>query len=225
MSGFDPPPPRPLDSDYVPAVRIVELPASTSVEEIMKVLDRDGGLILTDMVTPDQLADIEVETAAYTGKNAIAHNGFTIIPKETILVGGLVGKSPTMASLCEHPHMVELRKRILTDSGARPREDSMHDWHIEPLLSISLSFRVQYGAPRQRLHRDDGIHLIDHSTPFELQKVSQFACLVAGGETTRANGATMFVPGSHRWDETRQPRLDEITFAGMTSFLLRFFSH
>ncbi|KAL8743195.1 MAG: hypothetical protein Q9190_004430 [Brigantiaea leucoxantha] len=34
--------------------------------------------------------------------------------------------------------------------------------------------------------------------------------LVAGVRTTRENGATLFVPGSHLWDHSRQPRPEEV---------------
>lgn len=210
-------PPAPLDTAYEPSVQIAKIPASASVEEIIKILDRDGGVILTDLLSLEQLASIEEETKDYYGDGAIAHEGIVVIPKETTIVCGLVGKSNTMAELCEHPHLVELRKRILTDVGFGVQEDRVYPYHIDPLLSISMSFRVKYGAPRQRLHRDDMIHLVDHSKPFQIEKASQFAILVAGCETTRANGGTMFVPGSHRWDEKRKPQLDEVTFTGMSS--------
>lgn len=214
----DHPPPPPLDPTYKSTVKIAELPITASVDEMIDILDRDGGLILNDLVTSEQLSQIEKDTSPWTGDNAIVHNGFAIVPKETHLVGGLVGKSPTIATLCEHPHLVELRKRILTDHGHGPQEEIQYPWHVEPLLSISLSFRVGYGAPRQRLHRDDIIHLVDHSLEYKLEKVSQFACLIAGVETTRANGATMFVPGSHKWDAKRLPRTDEVAFAGTSPF-------
>jgi ectoine hydroxylase-related dioxygenase (phytanoyl-CoA dioxygenase family) len=86
---------------------------------------------------------------------------------------------------------------------------------------VSLSFRVRYGAARQRLHRDDGTHLVEHeSKPYHLKNSAQFGCLIAGVQTTQENGATMFVPGSHRWDDKREPRLDEVTFAGVSKIPL-----
>jgi len=213
MGGFIPP--SPIDPSFQPTVSITKLPITTPIETIISTLDRDGGLILTDLLTPSEIAQIATDTAPYTGNNATPHSGIAIVPQETQLIGGLIAKSPTMLALCEHPILVALRSRILTDEGSMPSEEIRKNWHIDPLLSLSVSFQIKYGAPRQRLHRDDGIHLIDHSLPYQLEKVSQFACLVAGVETTRENGATMFVPGSHRWDEKRQPSLDEITFAGM----------
>ncbi|CAG8980672.1 hypothetical protein HYALB_00007164 [Hymenoscyphus albidus] len=209
------PPPPPLDADYKPSVRIAELPIIASVDEMIEILDRDGAFILNNLLSPEQLAQVEKDTLDWTGDKAINQNGLAIVPKETLLVGGLVGKSPTMASLCEHPHLVELRRRILTEEGSRQQEEIDYPYHIDPLLSLSLSFCVRSGAPRQRLHRDDIIHVIDHSLPYKLEKVSQFACLIAGVKTTMENRATMFVPGSHRWDEKRLPRTDEVTFAEM----------
>ncbi|KAL5324960.1 hypothetical protein ACEPPN_006081 [Leptodophora sp. 'Broadleaf-Isolate-01'] len=213
MGGFIPP--SPIDPSFTPTTSIVKLPSTASIDEIISILDRDGGLIITSLLTPSEISQIATDTLPYTGSNATPHSGIAIIPQETQLISGLVAKSPTMLSLCEHPILSALRARILTDEGSIPMEDIRKNWHIDPLLSLSVSFQIGYGAPRQRLHRDDGIHLVDHSLPYELEKVSQFACLVAGVETTRENGATMFVPGSHRWDEKRRPRLDEIAFAEM----------
>ncbi|KAL2062406.1 hypothetical protein VTL71DRAFT_6672 [Oculimacula yallundae] len=214
MGGFIPP--LPLDPSYKPTTSITKLPSTASIDEIISILDRDGGVILTDLLTPSQIAQIATDTLPYSNPKTNPHSGIAIVPSETHLISGLIGKSPTMLALCEHPILSALRSRILVDQGSIPMEDIPKDWHIDPLLSLSVSFQIGYGAPRQRLHRDDGIHVIDHDLEYRLDKVSQFACLVAGCETTRENGATMFVPGSHRWDAKRQPRLDEITFAEMS---------
>lgn len=209
-------PPAPIDPSYIPATSIATLPANSAIEEILSIIERDGGVILTDFATPEQLAAIDDDVEAYrertktTEKSALA-----IIPKETLAIPGLVGKSATIAKVCESPVLEGLRTHILQDRFSVIYEDSVEEYTIDPLLSISLTFYIGPGAPRQRLHRDDNVHGIKHGGQFELRKASQFGCLIAGSRTTRENGATMFVPGSHKWDDTRRPRLDEICFAGM----------
>ncbi|KAL8928312.1 MAG: hypothetical protein Q9172_000996 [Xanthocarpia lactea] len=203
--------------NYKPSTHIGELSATAPIEEILSVIDRDGGVILNELVGSEDLRSIEKELENYLKGDRDEDEGFfkDLVPQETILVDGLVGKSDTLAKVCEYPVLEELRKEILTDHGTRRVEKYNLPYHIDPLLSVSLSFRIRYGAVRQRLHRDDGTHLIEHeSKPYRLSSASQFGCLIAGVETTQANGATMFIPGSHRWDDKREPRLDEVTFAG-----------
>ncbi|KAK4901998.1 hypothetical protein LTR27_000898 [Elasticomyces elasticus] len=208
------PTPSPIDSSYVPKVSLTHLPSEASVEEIIAVLDRDGGVIVDDFVNSAQLDRIRRDVAHYHEAGALNNSAINICPPETILTPGLVGKSDTVAALCESSQLSGLRKNILTDEFVVLREGYNDERSIDPLLSISLAFNVGPNAPRQRLHRDDNIHDTKHES-FKLSKVSQFACLIAGCETTRENGATMVIPGSHRWDDERQPRIDEITFAEM----------
>ncbi|RDW72861.1 putative phytanoyl-dioxygenase protein [Coleophoma cylindrospora] len=210
------PPPAPIDPSYKPDVEITKLPANSSMERILEVLDRDGGLILENLASEDELDNIakEIEASAIK-EDELPHSAFPQIPSQTRLVSGLVGRSKTVAAICETPVLTKLREEILTDHFSITREGITDQYTIDPLLSISLSFQIGTGAPRQALHRDDSVHGIDHTAPFNLKKASQFACLIAGCQTTKENGATMFVPGSHRWDDTRQPRVDEICFAEM----------
>ncbi|KAF1992253.1 hypothetical protein K402DRAFT_366325 [Aulographum hederae CBS 113979] len=212
-----PPPPSPIDPAYHPKSAIASLDANSPIEKILEILDRDGGVILTNLVTEGQLNAMDRDVAACRKKNPVSNSsGIPIIPKETFSIGGLVGKSQTAADVCEHPLLEELRTSILEDRYTIRREEYDEHNRIDPLLSISMTFYIGYGAPRQRLHRDDNIHGVKHGQkPFQLNKASQFACLVAGCKTTRENGATMFVPGSHLWDDDRRPRTDEICFAEM----------
>ncbi|KAI1250252.1 hypothetical protein MGN70_007305 [Eutypa lata] len=210
------PRPSPIDPGYKPDVAITKLPANAPLQRILDVLDRDGGVILENLASPEELDDIskELEESRRDGDDQ-PHAAFPQIPSETRVVGGLVGKSKTIANVCERPVLTKLRGEILTHRFTVTREMYTDHYNIDPLLSISLSFQIGTGAPRQALHRDDAIHGMDHSAPFDLKKASQFACLIAGCRTTRDNGATMFVPGSHRWDDSRQPRVDELCFAEM----------
>ncbi|KAK3111027.1 hypothetical protein LTR53_014102 [Teratosphaeriaceae sp. CCFEE 6253] len=208
------PVPAPIDSRYAPKTAITHLPPTATIDEIIAILDRDGGLIIDDFVSSTQLSQIKHDVAHYHESAATKNSAISIVPTETILTPGLVGKSDTIAAICESATLAGLRKEILTEEFTVSREGYGDPRSIDPLLSISLAFNVGPGAPRQRLHRDDNIHNTKHED-FDVRKVSQFACLIAGCETTRRNGATMFIPGSHRWSDERQPRIDEITFAEM----------
>jgi swainsonine biosynthesis dioxygenase SwnH1/2 len=208
--------PQPFDPSYKPKVSITKLPANSPIEEILKVIERDGGVILTDFVPTEELAAVDADVESYRAKTrSTEKSAMHIVPKETLAVPGLVGKSPTMAKICgEHPVLESLRKNILEERFSVIREDHIEENCIDPLLSVSMTFWIQHGAPRQRLHRDDNIHGTRHDQPFDLKKAGQFACMMAGSKSTRENGATMFIPGSHKWDDKRVPRMDEVTFAG-----------
>ncbi|KAL1623129.1 hypothetical protein SLS54_004615 [Diplodia seriata] len=214
-----PPPPQPIPASHTAPSAIASLPASAPLPDILHILDRDGGIILTNLASAADLAAIDADVAAHAARTRSTEgSALHIIPKETLAVPGLVGKSPTVARLCEaSPVLQGLRDALLRDRFSVIREDVVEEYCVEPLLSISVTLHIGFGAPRQRLHRDDNVHGVRHGggEAFELGKVSQFGCLIAGSRTTRENGATMFVPGSHRWDDRRVPRIEEVCFAEM----------
>lgn len=210
--------PEPIDPSYKPKASITYLPATSPIEDILEVIERDGGVILTNFATPEEVAALDDDVSSYT--NAASTNGTSgipIIPKETTVVPGLVGKSPTAAKLCESPVLDQIRTRILEDRFTVQREDITEENQIDPLLSISITLYIGHGAPRQRLHRDDNIHGVRHGGKFDFKNASQIGCLIAGSKTTRENGATMFVPGSHKWDDSRSASPDEVCFAGKST--------
>ncbi|OAG42629.1 hypothetical protein AYO21_03214 [Fonsecaea monophora] len=211
-------PPAPIDPSYEPSVSITSIPASAPIDEILGVLERDGGVILTGFATAEDMAAVDRDVEAHRAQTrSTEKSALHIIPKETLAIPGLVGKSATMAKICaESPVLEELRTSILQEKFKVIREEIVEENTIDPLLSISITFYIGHGAPRQRLHRDDNVHGVRHGgESFDLKKAGQFGCLIAGSRTTRQNGATMFVPGSHKWDDTRRPRTDEVCFAEM----------
>lgn len=93
-----------------------------------------------------------------------------------------------------------LRKRSIaniTKVGDK-REQSVSS----PQLNNTVVFSIGPGAYAQVLHRDDPVHHNVHPAAAEhhLGRDTAIGFFLAGKKTTRANGATRFVPGSHLWD-------------------------
>ncbi|XXG96822.1 hypothetical protein Hte_003113 [Hypoxylon texense] len=208
--------PPPIDPSYVPSVSLEKVQATVPVDDIINTLKRDGALILTDLVPSRDIAAVNDEIEPYILKaRAETHDAYDLIPEQTTMVPGVVGKSPTMARIAEFKVIDQLRTRVLERRCTATWEDRTEEFVIGPLLNSSLTYHISHGGPRQRLHRDDMIHGIYHNGEYSLSNETMLGFMIAGCKTTRNNGATMVIPGSHKWNHTRVPRIDEVCFAEM----------
>ena len=213
--------PPPIDPSYIPSISLIKIPATAPTEDMIAVLERDGGLILTDLVSSQDIAAVNDELEPYIQKaKAETHVAYDLVPSQTVMVPGVVGKSPTMAKIAEFEVIDHLRTLVLQKKCTATWEDRTEEFVIGPLLNSSLTYHISYGGPRQRLHRDDMIHGIYHTSEYSLSNETMLGFMIAGSKTTRENGATMAIPGSHKWNHTRIPRIDEICFAGKSIWLL-----
>ena len=217
MAAFPPP----IDPSYVPSVSLTKIPATAPTEDMIDILEREGGLILTDLVSDLDVAAVNDEIEPYIQKaKAETHAAYDLVPSQTVMVPGVVGKSPTMAKIAEFEVIDRLRTLILQKKCTATWEDRTEEFRIGPLLNSSLTYHMSYGGPRQRLHRDDMIHGIHHSgAEYSLSNETMLGFMIAGSKTTRENGATMAIPGSHKWDHTRVPQTDQVCFAGKSILL------
>lgn len=213
--------PPPIDPSYAPATSITRIAATAPINDMVAILERDGALILTGLVSSQDIAAVNEEIEPYVHKaRAENHQAYDLIPKQTIMVPGVVGKSPTMAKIAEFEAIDALRKAILEKQCTATWEDRTEEFTIGPLLNSSLTYHISYGAPRQRLHRDDMTHGIFHTGEYSISNETMLGFMIAGCQTTRENGATMAIPGSHKWDHFRVPRPDEVCFAGKLDLFL-----
>ncbi|KAM3509786.1 hypothetical protein MY11210_006189 [Beauveria gryllotalpidicola] len=209
--------PPPIDPSYVPSVSLTKLPATTPAQDIIAILERDGAVILTDVVSSQDIAAVndEIEPYIQQARNK-THAAYDLIPKQTVMIPGVVGKSPTMAKIAEFEVIDKLRTSVLQKKCTATWEDRIEEFTIGPLLNSSLTYHISHGGPRQRLHRDDMIHGIYHDDgEYSLANETMLGFMIAGSKTTRENGATMAIPGSHKWNHTRVPRTDQVCFAEM----------
>jgi ectoine hydroxylase-related dioxygenase (phytanoyl-CoA dioxygenase family) len=205
----------PIDASYQPARAVPKLPASSSIEEIVAAIERDGGIILTDFVTEKTMDDIDRELEPYI-KPIVAKDGYdNFIGRQTLVLPGLVSKSDTIADILDKNETIDqLLKIILEERYPAVFENHVEELVSEPLLSIALGFNVGHGSPRQALHRDDMNFSSKHHPNMKINEVDGFSCFLAGTKVTRENGGTMVVLGSHQWEHERGGRPDEVSFLG-----------
>jgi ectoine hydroxylase-related dioxygenase (phytanoyl-CoA dioxygenase family) len=85
-----------------------------------------------------------------------------------------------------------------------------------PQLNNTIVFSINPGARDHGLHRDDVIHHICHSavSKHELGRDAGIGFFVGRKKTSKENGATRFIPGSHLWDYSEgPPREDQASYA------------
>lgn len=178
----------------MPALR--QLHADTPLEDIMAVLDADGALILTDLISPEEADAVRSELKPYVEATRPGQDVFSGF--KTTRTGALVARSPLCRKL-----IMDARIRRICDRVLLPNCDRYQ-------LHLSQVIRIMPGQGAQSIHRDRwawGTHLKGVEP--------QLNTIWALTDFTRENGATQVVPGSIDWPDDRTPTPEEITWAEM----------
>ncbi|MDX2233456.1 MAG: phytanoyl-CoA dioxygenase family protein [Hyphomonadaceae bacterium] len=172
------------------------LPADTPATDVMTVLERDGALILSGLMTAAQTDAVRAELDPYVQATQPGKDVFSGV--RTTRTGALVARSPLCRTL-----ILDARVRRLCDALLKP--------HCERYqLHLGQVIRIMPGQGAQPIHRDRwawGTHLKDVEP--------QLNTIWALTDFTKENGTTQVIPGSSRWPDTREPTAEEITWAEM----------
>ncbi|HXJ36132.1 MAG TPA: phytanoyl-CoA dioxygenase family protein [Candidatus Eisenbacteria bacterium] len=181
------------------------VPATAPVEEVVRILREDGGVIVDDLIDAPTVAAVNAEIDGWVAHAdpAMRHLNPAIqifFGDRTKHVGGIAGKSRTFATrVMIHPLFLGICDAVLGPSCATYQ------------LNLAHLIARGPGADHQLLHRDELVwNLVPRPHP-ELQ----LASIVALVDFDASNGATRVAPGSHRWDHDRHPEPHEIADATM----------
>lgn len=143
-------------------------------------LDRQGFTVIPDFLRPDDIARVRAGLAphlsTHTGRNNF--EGFL-----TERVYTLVGRGRCFEDIAEDARVLALLDRLLAPGY---------------LLTASQAICIHPGETPQPIHFDDSFYPIPRPRP----SIS-FSTIVAVDAFTLANGATEFIPGSHRWSDAQ----------------------
>jgi Phytanoyl-CoA dioxygenase (PhyH) len=188
------------------AVELTRLPVTARVEQIIEVLDRDGGVIVERFLSPDRVDNMLAELGTFIEQTVPVADDFS--GHQTTRTGGLVGRSKEVRDLLVDPVVLGTANEFL-----KPHTDKIQ-------LNLTQIIRLLPGQGAQELHRDRFIW--GKYLPREVEP--QLNTIWALTEFTATNGATRVVPGSHRWDWERTARDNEITQAVMPRGSVMFYT-
>jgi hypothetical protein len=171
--------------------------ASEDISRIIDVIDRDGAVIISGLISDKDVLDLREELGGLFQGAPFCQGLF--YGNKTKRLHSLVAKSKMCRKLIMHSHVVAIMNRIF---------EGMCD---KIQLNLTQGIQIGPGEKAQVLHRDDSMFPFK-TKPFEFMANAMWAY----SEFTKENGATMVVPGSHKWeDKNRLPKDDEITQAEM----------
>lgn len=173
---------------------LTKLPVNAPIDEVLEVLKRDGGLIIKGFLPLATLSQISAELKPFEQPDQVWKGNF--FPDATKRICGVVGKSQTLAKeIFLHPLYREVCARTLTMTKKSRYGDDIRTFTCRPVANASTTFDIGPGAEAQQLHRDDGVHHLSHPN----DQPYMMGLLVAETRTTVENGATVVIPGSHKW--------------------------
>lgn len=189
---------------------------STTPSYIRSILARDGAIILTSLLTPQQASQIRADLAPSFAADGGDASGF--FPSTTRRAIGLLGISPTCVELALNPLFTAVADEMLTSKFSYWVGQERCEAVSKPQISSTVGFQVNPGARQQGLHRDEIDYHHSHSFPARSRSAATggdgdaildsqvlLGLVLATVPTTARNGATVLIPGSHTWDDARCP--------------------
>ena len=185
--------------------QITTLPSNSSTEDIIELLEKDGAAIVDGFVSQEWLSEfnsaIQTSIDNYKPFDYGEPEAEEFLGRQTVRLNGLIRKAPNYIDLITDDRLLTIMDHFLTPNCGQYR------------LNSSEIIEIHGGETAQELHWDDVIWPAHFWAP---DLLLQFNVMIAATDFTESNGATLVVPGSHKWDHSkRQPKQKEITQAVM----------
>jgi ectoine hydroxylase-related dioxygenase (phytanoyl-CoA dioxygenase family) len=191
---------------------LTTLEPTATLEEAIAVVERDGGVIVKDFFDHATVAELRAEIDAAMAGTPWGQDDFS--GHRTKRLYGVFQHTRHAATAVRHPVYAGIASHFLEI----PQTGFFGEDQIElaPSYGVGVSsiIAIHPGEGAQPLHRDDGVWQWRHPDGYRQARVQ---IMVAVTDFTAENGGTMVVPGSHKWDDDRGPKVDEAVPTEMTA--------
>ena len=178
------------------------MPGATSTgRDVAQRLIDDGYVIVSGLMTAGDVRAARVDLDRVLAATPTGRNTFEGLATQRVYA--LFAKTRTFDRAAVHPLLLEVLDQVLG--------------HYQ--LSAPVGIRIGPQERAQVLHRDDSVYPLPEPHPPVVVNT-----MWPLDEFTADNGATRFVPGSHRWEAGRQPAdEDPVLMATMTPGSVMFY--
>jgi ectoine hydroxylase-related dioxygenase (phytanoyl-CoA dioxygenase family) len=203
---------RPQEEPTLSNVKMPSLPNTASVDEAVRVILDAGGVVIENFLDDELLQKLKADLDAILAQTPTGSDaGFAGV--NTRRASSLFARTRYMSDVALHPIFKGAAEKIL-------RRKLSYGWmgsqRIEQVPDIRIGvtqvIQIGPGETEQPLHRDDFAFFWEH-TPTSGE--ARLQIMVAITDFTAANGATLVIPGSHKWDDERMPTREEAIQAEM----------
>jgi len=196
---------------------LTTLPGTATVDDVLEVIDRDGGVIVQQYLSSAVMDELRADLMPKLLANPTGKEKFHGL--RTRRLARLFAHSRRMVDVVTQPLFLESAKRIIDTPIVYWRGERQLDMKPGIRIGVAQLIQIGPGEPAQMLHRDDWSFLWRHPS----EREARLQIMLAMTEFTAANGGTLVIPGSHRWDDDRVPRLSEAVSCEMRADSALFF--
>jgi ectoine hydroxylase-related dioxygenase (phytanoyl-CoA dioxygenase family) len=179
-------------------MRVVQ--ADASVDDVVALVQEDGYAIVERLFDSDWVATARSELKKILEATPLGRNAFE--GYSTRRIYALYAKTRVFDAPALHPLLLGVLDGVLGQYQ----------------FSAPVGIEIGPGEVAQNLHRDDGVYPLTRPHPDVVVNT-----MWPLDDFTEANGATRFVPGSHRWEPGRTAKPEEVRVAEMPAGSVMFY--
>ena len=170
--------------------------ADADAGAIGMAVEQDGYAIIERLIDQSQVDELAAQLTPHI--DTVQAGGSPFLGEKTKRLVGLFSRSPAAQLLAIHPLIMAVADHVLLPYCVRYQINYSGVMHLLP------------GQHAQPLHRDGRCYPFANPSP-----PTTLATMWAVDTFTPLNGATLLIPGSHLWDDAREPKENELIVVEM----------